>query len=454
MIVKAVEATKQLGESESEVTGFVLKNVSFHSALNIPATSRGIEVDTYLKSRSKSDPKDLPLFDFSICTFDGDKWIENSNGCIQVLYATGDADIDTRKEQQAWNESHTQTYRDCVRKCNTSVNIPGLYDLLSCCGYGYGPTCRPITEMSYNEQEHVISKVNTFQWSSYEGASIAQHHVIHPTTLDGIFQTIFAVYTKGGTETMSLAIPTYIDRLWISATGLSHPGSDSIQVHAQTQWTGLRETSSNITAFDTSGGKVLIELKGVRTTIIASADASGVSEQKVQDKCYNIQWKPDLDLNSIDSVLDYYESAATEDNEPVAYYRDLETLLATTIKDTHNRIKSKSSTALADNSHMHKYLNWLDQQVKRLELCNTSIDATNWEPRPENEAPELVQRVASASRQGFLYANIVQRLAEILEGQVDVSDVLSRDSIEGFFSEVVSLLAYVLSLRMFKRLTA
>ncbi len=432
----------------------MLKNVSFHSALNIPAASRSIEVDTYFKSRSKSDPKDSPSFDFSICTFDGDRWIENCNGCIQVIYATGDAKIDTRKEQQAWHESQTQNYRDCVRKCNTSVNVPGLYDILSRCGYGYGPAFRPITEISYNEQEHVISKVDTFRWSRYEGASIAQHHVIHPTTFDDIFQTIFAVYTKGGTEMMSTAIPTYIDRLWISATGLSHPGSDSIQVHAQTQWTGLRETSSNIAAFDTSGEKVLIEIKGVRTTIIASADASEASEQKVQDKCYNIQWKPNLDLNSIDSVLDYYDSAATDDNEPVAYYHDLQTLLATAIKDTYDRIKSNSSTALADNSHMHKYLNWLDQQVKRLELCNSSTDAPNWSHRPESEAPELTQRVASAIRQGFLYVNIVQRLAEILEGQVDVLDVLSRDSIEGLFSDMVSLLTYAPSLRIFKILTA
>ncbi|KAI0854080.1 hypothetical protein F5Y00DRAFT_250253 [Daldinia vernicosa] len=385
MIVKALEAAKQLGESEGEVTGFVLKNISFHSALNIPAASRGIEVDTYLKPRSKSDPKDSPLFDFSICTFDGDKWVENCNGCIQVLYATGDADIDTRKEQKAWHESHTQTYRDCIRKCSTSVNVRGLYDLLSRCGY--------------------------------EKASIAQHHVIHPTTFDGIFQTIFAVYTKGGIETMSTAIPTYIDRLWISAIGLSHPNSDSVQVHVQTQWTGLRETSSNITAFNTSGEKVLIEMKGVRTTIIASADASEVSEQNVQDRCYNIQWKPDLDLNSVDSVLDYYEPTATEDNEPVAHYHDLQTLLAMTIKDTHDRLKSKSSIALANNSHMHKYLNWLDQQAKRLELYNSSTDAPSRVPRPENEVLEL-------------------RLVEILEGQVEVSDVLSRDSIEGLISEM------------------
>ncbi|KAI1144939.1 hypothetical protein F4825DRAFT_467740 [Nemania diffusa] len=387
MIVKVLEAAKQLSEPEGEVKGFVLKNVSFQSALKIPALPGSIEVDTYLKPRNKLDPKGSHMFDFSICAFDGRNWIENCNGCIQVLCASGDADIDSLEEQQAWHQSHTQTYRNYVRKCSTLVDIQSLYDLLSRSGYG-----------------------------------IAQDHVIHPTTFDGIFQTIFAVYTKGGTKKMSTAIPTYIDRLWIVATGLSHPGSDSIQVHAQTQWTGLRETSSDIVAFGESDDKVLMEIKGVKTTIIASADDSEVPDQMIPDKCYNIQWKPDLDLNSIDSVLDYCESTYTEDIEPVVYFEDLHALLAITIKETYDRIKTNPPTCHGDSSHMHKYMNWLDRQVQRLELYNPSANAPNWPLRTGKKTQELMQRIALAT--------------EILEGNFDISDVLSPDSIESHFSEM------------------
>jgi len=55
--------------------------------------------------------------------------------------------------------------------------------------------------------------VRTFQWFNYESANIAQPHVIHPATFDGILQTIFTMRIKGGTELMCTVIPTHIDEL-------------------------------------------------------------------------------------------------------------------------------------------------------------------------------------------------------------------------------------------------
>jgi acyl transferase domain-containing protein len=58
MLVMAIEACKQLADETKELAGFLFKNVSFHSALNIPATSSGIEVNLCVRPRKEQDEKD------------------------------------------------------------------------------------------------------------------------------------------------------------------------------------------------------------------------------------------------------------------------------------------------------------------------------------------------------------------------------------------------------------
>ncbi|KAM3072030.1 hypothetical protein ACMFMF_007424 [Clarireedia jacksonii] len=438
MVTMAIEAAKQLADNSREITAYILKNTSFHTAMNIPAGAEGLEVDTYLRPRKDAEDKDSGWFDFRLCTYDGGNWSENCNGSIQVIYAAPNTDIDDGKEDQLWTMCHREKYLELEQRCSISVDPKSFYDHLLKCGYGYGPFFKPITSIAWDDGDNAVCQIKTFRCYNDEGTNTVQPHIIHPTTFDGVVQTMFAACTKGGTHMMPTMVPAYVDRIWLSSKGLSHAEADSIKVCVKTQRSGLRGVESHITALDATGQEVLMEINGTKATVVASTDDADV-EQKLKARCHKLEWKPDLDLMSVADTQAYFDTAVTDEPAPIEFFTDVDFLVMAHIQSTLQEIKDNPDLTLKSDDHTEKYYQWMEHRVKLLEDGADRFSSEEWRTRLKDYdyVANVMEKVASGSKRGLLITVICKNLVKFLTGEMDILSVLFQgDLVKDYYYEL------------------
>jgi hypothetical protein len=438
MLVMAIEAAKQLADVDRVITGFNIKHATFHFTLNVPVRPEGIETQLYMHPTKASDEKDAGWYDFRLCTYDDNAWSENCKGSIQVVYEHVETEIDEGKELREWRRCHQQGYANALKLCTTPIDSVFMYDHLEKCGYQYGPTFKPLTALAQNGSDEAIAEVRTFQWPTHENSSFAQPHTIHPTTFDGILQMIIVVLSRGGHELMPTIVPTHIEKLWLSSTGLSHPATDFVKVFSKTRLTGIRETTSSIVALDKDASEVLMTIEGAKTTVVSSREAV-TQLQVVENKlCYNVDWKPDVDLLTKEQAQMYCEQAFQATEKPVQFYEDVDFLLAVFITKAIGPMLGREPEGL--EPHVRKYLDWMVHQKELLDEGLSPFSSLDWKHRMNDTGyiNELCDRIEGTCAQGKFYVTIGRNLLAILSGEVDALNLLFQgDLVKDHYFEVV-----------------
>ncbi|KAK3324427.1 putative polyketide synthase [Cercophora scortea] len=319
MLAMAIEAANQLADSDKTVSAFVVKNVTLHSALNLPsnAPSVGVEVNLFMRPRRDQDGKNAGWFDFRLCTHDDSTrtWFENCHGSIQVVYepdhedteigSRAPAGIDKGREERLWRTNLCREYHDMAAACSTTLEIGEFYTRLAEWGFDYGPAFRDMTAVASDGHGGAAIEVKTFEPPA--GTAPYAEHIVHPATLDCIFQSIIVSMTNAGTARLVTGIPTHFDSIWLSATGLSHPHAQSVKAYGRAKRLGLRQTETSIGVVDASGSRALLKIDGFVATDISGStdDINDTDEQGGSSNssplCHTIEWKPDVDILSDDA---------------------------------------------------------------------------------------------------------------------------------------------------------
>ncbi|THC88803.1 hypothetical protein EYZ11_011749 [Aspergillus tanneri] len=209
MLVMAIEAANQTADSGRNVMGFQLKDVKFKRALTVPKTADGVETNLLLRTLKDSNNSNVPWLEFRLCSFESSEWHENCHGFIKVDYY-----VTSNKLQGGSHE-----LEDCLQQddaisqaCVTNFNPKQLYECLNSSGFEFGPAFRTIIGGKCNSLHQARSLIKVFPWTAEQ---YPQPHVVHPTTLDGIFHLTAAALSEGGQIKLPTAIPTGIRNLWV-----------------------------------------------------------------------------------------------------------------------------------------------------------------------------------------------------------------------------------------------
>ncbi|KAF2015123.1 hypothetical protein BU24DRAFT_452003 [Aaosphaeria arxii CBS 175.79] len=304
MIVMAIEAAQQLADHDKIISAFVVRNVALHSALNLPsnAPTVGIEVNLFMRPRQDQDGKNAGWFDFRLCTHDDNSrvWYENCHGAIQLVYEADRNDrshakgIDNGHEERLWRASLCREYHEMAAACSTTMEKEEFYKRLANWGFNYGPAFRDMTAVASDGHGGAVIEVKTFE--PPDGSAHAEH-IVHPATLDCIFQLIIVAITNAGSSKLGTGIPTHFDRIWVSATGVSYPHARSLKAYGRAKRLGLRQTETSIGVLDSSGTQAVIKIDGFVATDVSSStgDAADKTLSSSAPLCHTIEWKPDLD---------------------------------------------------------------------------------------------------------------------------------------------------------------
>lgn len=348
--------------------------------------------------------------------------------------------LDTRREDKTWLESIRRTYASATNTCSQEVNIDAMYHRLLACGYEYGPAFRAITALAHDGLNSALSEVRTFQPTAEEQP---QKHIVHPTTLDCVFQGILFALTAGGTKSMVTAIPTYSEEIWISGRGLSFPEADTVKVYSKARRVGMRETETSIVALDSSEQEVLLEVKAFRATEVAAAgfeEDVAASTADAGPLCHRVEWKEDLDLLSTSQIQRHFsslDSVPPSTVEPVSFLNDVDFFITACIQRMLKTLDAKDESTLLQKHHKRMYISWAR---RRMELLEAQTEP-KWKQSLDDEAllNRTAERIAATNNQGRFYTAVGTNLLDLVKGNMDPLDFLFRqDLVKEHYFELVS----------------
>ncbi|KUJ19541.1 reducing type I polyketide synthase [Mollisia scopiformis] len=433
MLVMAIEAAKQLDDTQFAI-GYEISDVSFHTALII--SQENVETQICLRPSTDTANKKHLSYEFRIYfhnSFD-QKWEEVCRGCVRADFGRTESDVSVCSETSQELEHLRNVHARSVAEPHQSMEPARMYQMFKKVGLEYGPNFQQLTDIRFNNAGEAMSTVTPSTWSREWSGNAAQSHVVHPTTLDSMFQLVFVALSNGVSKTLQTMVPRRMQKLWISSTGVGTSFLGSLQAHAEACCLSRRSATCSISVM---GGddSLKVRIQGFEITAVSSPQSIS-QEQKAKRLCYETRWDVDPQLLDLDQILRHCKQAYVPREEPIDFAADCESF-----------VLSCASIALAELKQLNRlpapalarYATWLQGKL--------DSDLAKFPPeyRPCRTAhlgnsanlEELRGRVAT-NHQGRLFEKVGKALSQILLGDVDPLQVLFEDEqlVANFYQEV------------------
>jgi hypothetical protein len=278
MISMVLEASKQIVSKAGNIIGFEILDMKIDKAMIIPDTAHGLEVTLHVNVMSHN-AEDLHVSrDFAILSKPLDKpWERHATGTLRFRSGTGE-DVNFRSCVNQFSE----LYEHCKEKL-----IPRqLYELLDVVGINYGPLFQNIVNVRKDENS-CVSEVRIPDTRSCMPGKFEYPHLIHPATLDSMFQTLFAIKAVP-------MVPVSIKNIFISTSigsGTSRY-SPPFRGYTMASGHGFQGAEGTLFMMQESPTPAYIHASGLHFAGVP--DSTGSFLPNYHNLCSEIIWKEDV----------------------------------------------------------------------------------------------------------------------------------------------------------------
>lgn len=281
IVTMALEAARQCSDVTRVVDAYQISNFNIVKPVIIPTGEHGLEhaLNTkIIKVPSPDASQSSAVYSFSMVTrTEHGQWQENADGQFSIFYRGKAAPAE---EDSSANEHHQRVYEQLCTECTEGINPRTMYERLDGIGLNYGPLFQNIVELS-KSQNACTSVVRIPDTKAKMPAQFEYDHLIHPATLDNMFQTVFAV----GDSSM---VPSYIRQITFSPDMLRGACAE-FHGYATAERKGYREAEADIVMSDRDFSKPLVVVKGMQFVKLSS-DASGFLPSD-RHLCSEMKWE-------------------------------------------------------------------------------------------------------------------------------------------------------------------
>lgn len=418
MLCMAVEAIRQLVDPETQIVKYVIREANVTHPLLVSPEQENVESYFHLICRNSETNDQCLTAEFSLFTLENERWEQNCTGIVQAHLSEG--------TNNPSNNFENTPMADRKLGCQFQFGITSMYEDFRSAGYEFGPAFQHMENICFGGDQDAYADIKVFRWED------SQSHVIHPVTLDAIFQVMLAARIKCSTEATPTAVPTKIRNLSIAGTGLSFPSQKNLPVYVKV--TDMFERTTECYGYGVNEqGNVVVSVECLETTFVDSrVKASG--EHAKQPFCYSIIRKPDCDLLDQTMPVNLCPLSPVHPDRG-QYFKDLALLLS----NFNMQIARDLNGVLADIAQpdLRRYLQWVQKQVHTLlPDPNAFAVVTGKEPYLLDRMVSLLSaKVSSKSELGTTFATVGRRFIGLVTGQHRPSDLPSQDLFRNFSKE-------------------
>ena len=438
-LAMAMEGAYQLAAESQMIQKFCLRDVQIVAPAVVTEDS---DVEFILQLRphysgTRNDTSFWQEFTVSTCN-NGQDLRKNCYGLLLVQYQptqeTG-MSLEMRLEEKKAKD----LYEKSARLCQTREEPNDFYKTLASLGLNYGPSFRNLSRIRSRNGESCCNIVVSEAGIERSIQGNGRPHIIHPSTLDAIFHTIFAAFKTQNGQFKDTMVPKSIGEIMISASIPFEHGTQFKGFSSASKY-GFRDLMGNITMLDKDLNKPVVVVKKFNCTAISRVDETEEARQESNaGRLYSKQiWKPTLELCStfekkflINAVSPIHSSM--ESSELVVKSRIL------VIYYLHKVVK-RLRVEKIPTPHLQDLYGWMQAQlisageVETASLLNGS-SSFDYEKEfstlgvPGEKVELLESEVESSSIEGQALCQVGQRLQQILCGETDAEELLRQSGI-------------------------
>jgi acyl transferase domain-containing protein len=434
MIVMAVEVAKQVADEDKLINGYELRDIKISKAIMIPQDEEGTETTIQMrpwKLGSRAFPSTSTWQEFVIFSKrNGQDWEENCSGLIQTHYEQSQTPNETF-EEQAQIKQYQQRYLEIKETCTFSEIPRQVYEALETIGMQYGPVFQNLIRLQSGDHTSTgvirIPDTKAVMPQRFEFS-----HVIHPATLDTVFQMSLPALTGMKEPLQFPMVPTFVENLFISSSIKRAPG-DELNGYAFAKDSGYRLKDSQIVVFDTEGIRPQVIVRGLRSMALSAMTTGNVlSDQvtSVRKLCLQPSWKEDIDLMTREQAVTVFRRAAdaVQHVDPVI----IEELELAAFIYVQRAIKTFTpDQANGFIPHLKLLYGWMQHQQDLalkggLEHQNLHMD---WLNRDADYEKEFLLRVAGQTVEGKLLCRLGENFESMFRGEVKPLQLMLEDDL-------------------------
>ena len=413
----AIEAFRQIcidRRLNGNIAQYRLKDVSFFKTLIIPESPEKVELQLSLRSAQGWE-------EFRISSIGPNAtWVEHCYGKITADLEIPEEDFESMREEEYRKVRQIEIFDQTRQSCSERVSHDELYQEFSSNGNVYGPTFAMIQQACIGDCQGVAT-IRVPNIAECMPSQFIQPHVIHPATLDCVFQVDIPLYLRHCSK--GSIMPISIEEILVSAKAANQPGRQ-FQVVTNFTPAGPRSAVVDTIAFQTE------HLKVVPIISITKAELRGLGDVNALDLChdparriaYRMEWDVDVTLCKLST------SRPTQDkrqNGGSMSPEKKETLLLRTASIyIQSLLQSLSNRSIhVPEGHLQLLVEWMEVYQKS-ETCKSLIGTMCQE-----EKDRSLLQVSSVGVEGEMITRIGERFLEIITGQIDPLSVMLEDDL-------------------------
>ena len=255
-------------------------------------------------------------------------------------------------------------------------------------------------------------------------AQFEHDHLLHPTTLDAIFQSTF-VPTEGTGEAR---VPTSFESIYVSANLPKGAGTE-LCGFATTHRKGFNNFISSIFISSKPTTEPMVVVRGVACTRLRSMSGESFSEKKsweVRKVCSQITWKEDLTVLQPDEAAAIFTPTSQIDPEIA---NGLEKACAMFVKSVSNVLSAEEAAAL--DSGLSHYAQWMQDREMATVDAHEQLEPSMVESPAlaSDTESDLLTKLSKTSIDGRMLCEISLNLPSILDGSVSAQDIMEKNGL-------------------------
>ncbi|KAI5217919.1 hypothetical protein AUEXF2481DRAFT_7276 [Aureobasidium subglaciale EXF-2481] len=428
MLVMAIESCVTRVDPTRVVEGYELRDVIVGKAIVIPEGESGTE--TLLKLRPwRTGTRDLASNweEFRIYSRQGDVWELNCSGLCRPKYKA-DTKVWFADEEKATWQKKLADFHEVSNSSPKLVDIEAHYGHVASLGYGFSGPFKSVRKI-HKGHFRARTEIEIPDTAAMMPRNFEFPHIIHPSTLDCVFQTGIAGASSLDGRIDSALIPVSAQRLFVSVDIPVRAGA-VLHCSGRVENEGFENARGSFTVYDDSFSKPLIVLEGVKSSALRQDEFGANQGTNIRKLAAHFHWQQDIEKISLQDLQHVCATArAGEVALDARVTSELEHASYIFMRNVVVNISPKEAASFAP--HMQKYYSFMQKTLQDVMQRNIAHQHgyLDWLVATPSEEEALLKRVAASSADGAALCKHGKNLVRVLRGEALAIEVLMEDNL-------------------------
>ncbi|KAI1452633.1 hypothetical protein F4805DRAFT_472261 [Annulohypoxylon moriforme] len=430
MLVMVLEGIRSITADLTGIEGYRLRDVNIISALVVPTTDDGVEVQLHMRPIDNYQSMNMAQsWNFRIISVVGDEWRLHCSGEVHSEQSATSDTICERDDIRYSSKATKEKLSELRKRFVSGVDKSQFYEDFAKHGIRFGRRFHNLEDIFINADEREATGSVVFdEWTRLIERRQISEHLIHPLTLDSFLHVIYAAARKDWASLPTM-IPTQFGDMYFSRNLLGGLSEDRLFMYSNITGRGTSSVHGSLIAMDNTTGEEMVVLKGCRLSGFGTANRTS---DKLPSLFHQVVWKPDISFLSQGSIERYCREQTQDVMVQGGTERDTEVVSRYFMSAALDHINR--SPIEPAKLYLAQYIEWMRTFIGR-ERESTSNLMKSWVGFDNDELrPGLLDEYASKSLDKSKMLLFGRNLIPILTGELDPLDLLFNQGIlESFY---------------------